>query len=149
MQNTQLTHSHTSFQRFTPRVPILTVWTSKTSHFRPFLHERRYLFTVPTFPTELLKRTLLGSGFPTQNSYVQFLRHAPWHPAWETEGRIVQAPVYTAMTSRKQLFSVGYFEHFRCLFMVKKYGRISHATLDHQNCKDLIHRNQDYLSPDF
>lgn len=58
--------SHVTFQGFTPRVLLLTVWTSETSHFRPFLHERRYLFTVPTFPTELLKRTRLGSGFPTQ-----------------------------------------------------------------------------------
>lgn len=129
------------FQRLTPRVPVLNVWTSETSHFRPFLHERHYLFTVPTFPTELLKRTLLGSGFPTQNSYVQFLRRAPWHPAWETEGRIVQAPIYTTMTSRKQLFSVGYFQHFRCLFRIKEDGRISHAALDHQKCESPYNRN--------
>lgn len=53
-----------------------------------------------------------------------------WHSAWETEGRIVQAPVYTAVTSRKQLFSVGYFQQFRCLFRLKEDGKISHAALD-------------------
>ncbi len=59
--------------------------------------------------------TPVGSGLPTHNSYVQFQHHIPRHPAWETEGRIVQAPVYTTMTSRKQLFSVGYFQQFTCL----------------------------------
>lgn len=85
-----------------------------------FLLERHYLFIVPTFPMEQLKRSPLGSGFPAQNSYVQFLRRAPWHPAWETEGRLVQAPAYTTMTSRKQLFSVGYFQQFRCLSRIKE-----------------------------
>lgn len=133
MQNAKLIPSHMSFQRFTPRVPMLNVWTSETSHFRPFLHERHYLFTVPTFPTELLKRNLLGSRFPTQNSYIQLLHHAPWHPAWETEGRIVKATINTATKSRKQLFSDGYFQQFGCLFRIKENGRISHVALNHQN----------------
>lgn len=110
---------------------MLNVWTSETSHFRPFPHERHYLFTVPTFPMELLKRNLLGSGFPTQNSSLQFL----WYPAWETEGRIVQEPIDTAVISRKQLFSVGYFQQFTCLFGIKEDGGISHAALNHHNCK--------------
>ena len=77
---------------------------------------------------------------------MQFLRHAPWHPAWETEGRIVQTPVYTTVTSRKQLFSVGYFQHFTCLFRIKEDGRISHAALDHQNCKDPINHHLHLIS---
>lgn len=36
----------------------LNVGTSQTSHFQAFLHEQHYLFIVPTFPTEQLKRTL-------------------------------------------------------------------------------------------
>lgn len=138
MHNAQLTHSNMTFQRFTLRVPILNVWTSETSHFRPFLHERHYLFTVPTFPSELLKRTLLGSGFPTQNSYVQFQRHAPWHPAWETKGRMALTLPWHPGNSH---FLFCYFQQFRCLFRIKEDGRISHASLDHQNCKDQINPN--------
>lgn len=91
-------------KRFTPRVPVLKVWTSQTSHFRPFLHEWHYLFTVPTFPTEWLKRIVLGSGVPTLNSCRHFQRHAPRLPAWETEGQSVQAPGCRTVTSRKQIF---------------------------------------------
>lgn len=41
---------------FAPRVAHLNVGTSRTSYFRPFLHEQHYLFIASTFPTEQLQR---------------------------------------------------------------------------------------------
>lgn len=142
----QLTPSHMTFQIFTPRVPILNIGTNETSHFRLFLHERYYLFTVPTFLTELLKKTLLGPGFPTQNFYMQFKCHAPWHPAWETWGKDCSGThLHRCDIQETAIFSVGYFQQFRCLIRIKEDGRISNAALDHQNCRDPINHNQNHL----
>lgn len=49
------------------------------------------------------------------------------------------------MTSRKQLFSVRYFQHSRRLFRIKEDGKISNAALDCQNCKDPINCIQDNI----
>lgn len=146
MQNTKLAHFHVTLQRFTPRVPMLNVWTSETSHFRPFLHERHYLFTVPTFPTELLKRNLLGSGFPTQNSYMQFLSHAPWHPAWETEGRIVQAPIDTAIWHPgNSYFLLAIFSSSHVCLGLKKMEGLAMQLWIITTVKGTINLNWDHL----
>lgn len=65
-RNASLTRWMT-FQRVTPTVPFQKVQSSETCW--TVLHEQHYLFTVPIFPTELYKRTLLRSEFRTSNAY--------------------------------------------------------------------------------
>lgn len=61
---------------FAPGESNLSVRTSWTSHFWPFLHEQHYLFIVPTFPKEQLQRTL--------RLWVPHTDLSLEHPAWET-----------------------------------------------------------------
>lgn len=61
---------------FSPRESDLNVGKSQTSHFQTFLHEQHYLFIVPTFPTEQLRRPL--------RLWVPHTELSLQHPAWET-----------------------------------------------------------------
>lgn len=45
------------------------------------------------FPNGTVKKDSAGVWVP----HIELLRHAPWHPAWETQGEIVQAPVQTSL----------------------------------------------------
>lgn len=103
-----VTHLSVTSQSLTPRELLLNIWTLETSHFLPSQQKRHYLFTVPTFPKEPLKKVSAGFWAP---------RIKPWAPRTAAscpgtprrDSSAQSPPVHTTQASRKRLFSGRYF----------------------------------------
>lgn len=140
------TYSFMLFQRFTPRVPMLNVWTSQTSHFRALSAWALLSVYSAYFPNGTVKKESAGVWVP----HTEFLHAVPTQCSIAFslgncgEG-LLRQPFTPPRHPGNSYFLLAIFSSSDVCLGLKKMEGLPIAALDHQSCKDPINLNQDHL----